>query len=578
MAGRRRVVLVGIDGADWRVLSPRVDGGAMPSLAALVERGSSGRLVPLDACGGIVGWTTAVTGVPAWRHGVLAEEVPLPDGSGTRLSVPADRMHPAVWESAALAGRVAVVSGWDGTPAAGDVPPWAESIAAGADAGDGALSGLLRSAAATFDAEARAAEAACAAGGWDLACVRTAWFGVLVREFVRFAVPAGPDVPAGRAETFGGVVDAACRALDAWIGRLVDAAGEGATVIVAGECGIDLERWRSPAALLAERDGAPAAMLPSVLVIAGPGVPPDSLRFGAVSTDVAGIVLEAMGLERGSGAAPADAVLPAVPGTCGSDRVRSLVQARDETFARSAAVAGAPAAAIEAARRMVARQPADVAPALMLAGLLAGADAAAEAMSVLDACRMARSSAGGGRDGDAWALALGRSRALAAAGRGVEALGEVDVAVLAGAPVAEASIVRALAAEAAGDWPGFERAARAAIGADAGRRDGHVALARALFRQERYAEAADAAREALGRAWADPSMHLLLGTALAADRRPGEAIAALIHCLRLSPEHPAALRRLAAIHARQLGDIEAAQGFMARAMAAEGRGRPPARS
>lgn len=574
MAGRRRVILVGIDGADWRVLSPRIDGGAMPSLAGLVERGSSGRLVPLDACGGIVGWTTAVTGVPAWRHGVLAEEVPLPDGSGTRRSVPADRMHPAVWESAASAGRVAAVSGWDGTPPPGDVPPWAEAIAAAADAGDGALSGLLRSAAATFAAEARDAEAACAAGGWDLACVRTAWFGVLVREFVRFAAPAGPGVPAGRAASFGGVVDAACRALDAWIGRLADAAGEGATVIVAGECGIDLERWRSTAALLGERHDAPAAMPPSVLVVAGPGVPPDSLRFGTVSTDVAGIVLEAMGLGRVPDAAPVEPVLPAIPGTCGSDRVRSLVQARDEAFARSAAVSGAPAAAIEAARRMVARQPAEVAPALMLAELLAGADAADEAMTVLEACRVARTPTG---DGGAWALALGRSRALAAAGRGLEALAEVDAAVLAGAPVAEASIVRACAAEAAGDWPGCERAARAAIGADAGRRDGHVALARALFRQERYADAADAAREALGRAWADPSMHLLLGTALAAERRPGEAIAALERCLRISPEHPAALRRLAAIHARQLGDIEAARRFMARAMAAEGRGRPPAR-
>jgi tetratricopeptide (TPR) repeat protein len=72
-------------------------------------------------------------------------------------------------------------------------------------------------------------------------------------------------------------------------------------------------------------------------------------------------------------------------------------------------------------------------------------------------------------------------------------------------------------------------------------------------------------------------MHLLLGTALAADRRPGEAIAALEECLRLRPEHPAALRRLAAIHARQLGNIEAAQAFMARAMASGRHGRRPAR-
>ena len=577
MAPRRRVLLVGIDGADWRVLSPRLDGGLMPSLAALVERGSSGRLAPLDCIGGLVGWTTIVTGVPAWRHGVLAEEVPLPEGSGARPSAPGDRMHPVMWESAAAAGCPTAVSGFDGEVTPGEVPAWAEAIASGAPGGEDALAGLLRAASASFEAELRGADAACASGAWGLACVRTAWFGVLVREFIRFAPPTGPGVPAARAEAFGGVVDEACRALDGWIGRLVAAAGEGATVIVAGERGIDLDRWRSPAALLGGSDAFRATPLPSVLVVAAPGVRPDSIRFGTVATDVAAMVLEALGMDRSPDAEPAAVVLPEAPGAAGSDRVLALVQARDEAFARSAAVSGALDAAIAAARRMVARRPADVAGALLLSEFLIGADRAEEARAALDSCRDAQLAQGAIGPGDGWALGLGRSRALAAAGRGDEALAEADAAAGAGAPPADAAIARALAAEAAGDWSSSEGAARAAIDADAARRDAHVVLARALYRQERYADAAAAAREALGRAWADPHMHLLLGTALAADRRPGEAIAALEECLRLSPEHPAALRRLAAIHARQLGNIEAAQAFMARAIASGRHGRPPAR-
>jgi len=95
-----------------------------------------------------------------------------------------------------------------------------------------------------------------------------------------------------------------------------------------------------------------------------------------------------------------------------------------------------------------------------------------------------------------------------------------------------------------------------------------MALARALFAQERFADAADAARDAIGMAWADPLAHLLLGTALAADGRAREAIAALEDCLRVRPEFPPALRRLAAVHMNQLGDVVSARALMARAVAA----------
>lgn len=573
MRDGRRVMLVGIDGADWRVLSPRIDGGAMPALRGLVERGASGRLAPFDPSGGTVGWTTILTGVPAWRHGVLSEEVPLADGSGVRAFAPSDRLHPTLWEMAASQGLRTSTSGWDAAIVPGDVPAWAESIAAHAPAGEHILASLLRAAARAFDAELRAAESACAVGPWDLACVRTAWFGVLVREFVRFAPPPGPGVDPVRAELFGGVVDGACRALDAWIGRMAHAAGDGASVVVVGERGIDLEQWRSAVAL---RDGGPVTRMAapaSVVVVAGPGVRPDSVRFGTVATDVASIVREALGLDAPEAPAGRDAALPVEPRSAGSAAVEALVHARDAAFASSAAMGGAPAAAVAAARRMAARRPTDVATALLLSDLLAGTGAAPEAVEALERCRRARAEACEPEPGGGWTLALGMSRALAAVGRGEEALSAVDAAI--GAPAVEVAEARAIAAEASGDAVACERAARAAIAADATRRTGHVMLARALFRQERWADAATAAREALGMAWADPSMHFLLGTALAADRRPGEAIAALEQCLRLEPAHAPALRRLAAIHARQLGDIDAARGFMARAMAAGRAGRDP---
>jgi predicted AlkP superfamily phosphohydrolase/phosphomutase len=44
----RRVVLVGWDSADWRVIQPLIDAGKMPVLQRLIETGVSGRMASLD--------------------------------------------------------------------------------------------------------------------------------------------------------------------------------------------------------------------------------------------------------------------------------------------------------------------------------------------------------------------------------------------------------------------------------------------------------------------------------------------------------------------------------------------------
>src|SRR5881396_449845 len=39
-----RVLLIGWDGADWRILDPLLDAGALPNLQALIDRGARGVL------------------------------------------------------------------------------------------------------------------------------------------------------------------------------------------------------------------------------------------------------------------------------------------------------------------------------------------------------------------------------------------------------------------------------------------------------------------------------------------------------------------------------------------------------
>jgi len=65
-----RVVLVGIDGASWRVIDGLVDEGALPAFAALLARGASAELATVEPVVSPVVWTSLATGRSPEQHGV----------------------------------------------------------------------------------------------------------------------------------------------------------------------------------------------------------------------------------------------------------------------------------------------------------------------------------------------------------------------------------------------------------------------------------------------------------------------------------------------------------------------------
>jgi len=74
-----RVVLVGIDGADWRRIEPLVAAGRLPALARLIGDGVHAPLSTTLPTWSPILWTTIATGTLAERHGVLDfAETPVP--------------------------------------------------------------------------------------------------------------------------------------------------------------------------------------------------------------------------------------------------------------------------------------------------------------------------------------------------------------------------------------------------------------------------------------------------------------------------------------------------------------------
>jgi predicted AlkP superfamily phosphohydrolase/phosphomutase len=65
-----RAVVIGLDGAAWRLLDPMIELGVMPRLATLVARGARGVLESTVPTYTPPAWTSAATGVNPGRHGI----------------------------------------------------------------------------------------------------------------------------------------------------------------------------------------------------------------------------------------------------------------------------------------------------------------------------------------------------------------------------------------------------------------------------------------------------------------------------------------------------------------------------
>jgi hypothetical protein len=66
-----KVIVVGFDGADWRVARPLMDKGQLPTFSAIVRDGATGPLESIHDSNSAVIWASIYTGMLPERHGVL---------------------------------------------------------------------------------------------------------------------------------------------------------------------------------------------------------------------------------------------------------------------------------------------------------------------------------------------------------------------------------------------------------------------------------------------------------------------------------------------------------------------------
>lgn len=103
-----RVAVFAIDGADWELLSELSADGRIPNIRALAQGGVTATLQTIQPTVSPLVWTTAATGLPPDRHGVI-------DFIDRQRNRPVDsytRRSPAVWDIAEAFGRHAQVVNW----------------------------------------------------------------------------------------------------------------------------------------------------------------------------------------------------------------------------------------------------------------------------------------------------------------------------------------------------------------------------------------------------------------------------------------------------------------------------------
>lgn len=110
--GKRKVLLIGWDAADWEVITPMLEEGLMPALEGLINRGVMGNLATLQPILSPMLWNSVATGKFADKHGIHGFIEPDPKNGGARPYTSTSRKCKALWNILTQSGLRSNVVGW----------------------------------------------------------------------------------------------------------------------------------------------------------------------------------------------------------------------------------------------------------------------------------------------------------------------------------------------------------------------------------------------------------------------------------------------------------------------------------
>ena len=108
----KKLLLIGWDAADWRLINPLLDEGKLPNLRRLVEGGTIGNIATIEPMLSPMLWTSIATGKRAHKHGVLGFSEIDPISAAVRPVTTLSRKTRAIWNILTLEEKRCNVIGW----------------------------------------------------------------------------------------------------------------------------------------------------------------------------------------------------------------------------------------------------------------------------------------------------------------------------------------------------------------------------------------------------------------------------------------------------------------------------------
>jgi predicted AlkP superfamily phosphohydrolase/phosphomutase/tetratricopeptide (TPR) repeat protein len=108
----KKILLIGWDAADWKIINPLLDKGLMPSLESVINRGVIGDIATLDPVLSPILWTSIATGKTGDKHGILNFVEPMPDKMELRPVTSTSRKCKALWNILSQNNLKSNIVGW----------------------------------------------------------------------------------------------------------------------------------------------------------------------------------------------------------------------------------------------------------------------------------------------------------------------------------------------------------------------------------------------------------------------------------------------------------------------------------
>ena len=102
----KRVVLIGWDAADWKVIDQLIEKGQMPALEGMMKKGVRGNLSTLEPVLSPMLWTSIATGKYADKHGIHGFTEPDHEAGIVRPISSISRKSRAFWNILTNQGKI----------------------------------------------------------------------------------------------------------------------------------------------------------------------------------------------------------------------------------------------------------------------------------------------------------------------------------------------------------------------------------------------------------------------------------------------------------------------------------------